>query len=183
FEPADLVGVEDFRDGRWSHWVAPFGRNALEPGAPGAPAQPLGVATFVRRGLGLLLDFSASLARPARPAEASIVLSGSPAPPAAPGTDALAQLGELMRRAEIAAMVGAIESIRLLRSGIPEGGPLAGVVVASLERMRAEFAERLRRDVDAQRAAGLADMVVTAIQGTIRDGLLTAPDGFGRIDH
>src|SRR5437764_5364611 len=53
FEPADLVGVEDFRDGRWSHWVAPFGRNALEPGAPGAPAQPLGVATFVRRGLGL----------------------------------------------------------------------------------------------------------------------------------
>jgi uncharacterized protein with NAD-binding domain and iron-sulfur cluster len=179
FAPADLVGVEDHRDGAWSHWVARFGRNGLEPGAaPDGPPE-LGVATFVRRGLALLVDVSASLGRPA--AAPVAVLSGSPDPPR--GGDPLAQFGELMRRAEIAAMVGAVESLRLLRSAIPQGSPLASVVLGSLERMRGDLAERVRRDTDAQRAAELADLVITAIQGTIRDGLLSDPAGFGAVDH
>src|SRR5215211_2793347 len=88
-----------------------------------------------------------------------------------------------MRRAELAAMVGAVESIRLLRSSIPEGSPLAAVVIGSLERMRADVGERVRRDIDARRATEVADLVITALQGTIRDGLLTDPAGFAAIDH
>ena len=61
FAPADLVGVGDRRDGSWSHWVAAFGRNDGEPGDGGAADGPLSVVTFVRRGLGLLLDFSDSI--------------------------------------------------------------------------------------------------------------------------
>jgi uncharacterized protein with NAD-binding domain and iron-sulfur cluster len=177
FGPADLVGVEDDRDGGWSHWVTAFGRNDLEPGTADEGAPPMGVATFVRRGLGLLLDFLGSLE--GRPRAGAVTLSGSAQPPA----DPLSQFGDLMRRAELAAMVGAVESIRLLRSSIPEGAPLASVVIGSLERMRADVAERVRRDVDASRAAELADLVITAIQGTVRDGLLTDPAGFAAVDH
>jgi len=175
FAPADLVGVEDKRDGAWSHWVTAFGRNDLEPGTAGEGDAPLGVATFVRRGLGLLLDFSGSLG----PRAGAVFLSGSAQPP----PDPLSQFGELMRRAELAAMVGAVESIRLLRSSIPEGSPLAAVVIGSLERMRADVGERVRRDIDARRATEVADLVITALQGTIRDGLLTDPAGFAAIDH
>jgi uncharacterized protein with NAD-binding domain and iron-sulfur cluster len=184
FGPADLVGVEDRRDDGWSHWVTAFGRNSLEPGVTGDATGPLGVAAFVRRGLGLLIDFSGSLGQGPRDVGAgNVVLSGSPEPPAAAGPDALAQFAELMRRAEIAAMVGAVESIRMLRASVPEGGPLAAIVVGSLERMRADIAARVRRDIDARRAAELADLVIAAIQGTIRDGLLTDPAGFAAVDH
>src|SRR5690242_2400846 len=60
FAPADLVGVEDDSTGAWAHWVAAFRRTPGEPGGPGVPPV-LTVAEFVRRGVGLLLDFAASL--------------------------------------------------------------------------------------------------------------------------
>lgn len=187
FAPADLVGVGDRRDGSWSHWVAAFGRNDGEPGDGAAADGPLSVVTFVRRGLGLLLDFSDSIGAPAVPPGASgparVVLSGSPVPPRPDGSAAVRELGELLRRAEIAALVGAIESIRMLRAGVPRGGSLATLVLGYLDRIRTELLERVRRDTDAARSAELADMVISALQGVIADGLLTDPAGFAVVDH
>jgi uncharacterized protein with NAD-binding domain and iron-sulfur cluster len=178
FTPADLVGVEERRDGAWSHWVAAFARNDQEPGAPGtapASADPLPVATFVRRGLGLLLDFTDSVRKPG-----AVVLSGSPEPPRPPPAAAFA---DLLRRAEVAALVGAVEGLRLLRAGAEPGGPAAGAIVGYLDRLRAELAGRLEREEGGRRSAALADLVATTLQGTIRDGLLTRPSGFAAIDH
>jgi uncharacterized protein with NAD-binding domain and iron-sulfur cluster len=181
FSPTDRVGVGDASGDDWSHWVATFGRDDEEPGAAGAPGRPLSVAAFVRRGLRLLLDFSASI-RP-EPVPAGVVLSSRPdPPPVRAAASPLAELGALLRQAEIAAMIGAVESIRLLESALPRGGPLAATVLAYLEGMRDEVAGRLRRQHDGRRASEVADLVITCLQGAIRDGLLLHPAGFAAID-
>jgi uncharacterized protein with NAD-binding domain and iron-sulfur cluster len=181
FEPADRVGVEDRRDGHWSHWVATFARNHREPGADADAGQPLSPATFVRRGLSLLLDFSESIRRGQVPAApAGVVLSASPTPPA---RGSVPPVGALLRQAEIAAMVGAVESIRLLRATVPGSNPLAAFVVDYLGRMRADLVARVREADDARRAWELADLVITCLQGAVSDGLLTDPGGYAAIDH
>jgi uncharacterized protein with NAD-binding domain and iron-sulfur cluster len=182
FTPIDRVGVEDRPGGSWSHWVATFASNDREPGTDDDDDQALSVAAFVRRGLRLLLDFSDSLRRTQATSGArSLVLSSSPEPPWE--TAGFADFGELLRRAEIAAMVGAVESIRLLRETVPRGGPPAPFVLGYLDRLREDLLARVRRTDDARRAEELADLVISCIQGTIRDGLLTDPAGFGAIDH
>jgi uncharacterized protein with NAD-binding domain and iron-sulfur cluster len=181
--PADHVGVEDRRGGSWAHWVATFSRTRGEPGAHEEPWQPLSVAEFARQGLTLLLDFFASI-RPqqARPAPA-VVLSGSPRPPAPADGPSLGDFGELLRQAEIMAMIGAVEAIRLLPTVAPRSDSAAGLLLDSLERLRDGIAASLRRDDDARRAGDLADLVVTCLLGTVRDRLLTDPAGFAAIDH
>ena len=182
FAPADLVGVEDRGGGGgWSHWVATFGRNGAEPGTRSDAGRQLSAATFVRRGLALLLDFSSSIGRRGR--SPSVTLSGSAEPPPASGPAALGDLTEILRRAEIAALVGAMESIRLLEAAIPRGGSLATLVLGYLDRMRGDLVDRLHRDDGARRSAELADIVISAMQGTIRDGLLTDASGFAAIDE
>jgi uncharacterized protein with NAD-binding domain and iron-sulfur cluster len=181
FSPADRVGVGDGLADDWSHWVATFGRNDEEPGAAGAPGRPLSVAAFVRRGLRLLMDFSGSIRR--QPVAAGVVLSARPDPPRAAGAASpLAELGAVLRQAEIAAMVGAVEAIRLLETALPRGGPLAATVLTYLDAMRDDVAARLRRQRDGRRAAEAADLVITCLQGAIRDGLLLHPAGFAAID-
>jgi uncharacterized protein with NAD-binding domain and iron-sulfur cluster len=181
FSPADRVGVGDGVGDDWSHWLATFGRNDEEPGAAGAPGRPLSVAAFVRRGLRLLLDFSGSIRR--QPVAAGVVLSGRPDPPRAAGAASpLAEVGAVLRQAEIAAMVGAVEAIRLLETALPRGGPLAATVLTYLDGMRDDVAARLRRQRDGRRAAEVADLVITCLQGAIRDGLLLHPAGFAAID-
>ncbi len=135
----------------------------------------------MRRGLALLLDFSSSIGRRGR--SPGVTLSGSAEPPSASGPAALADLTEILRRAEIAALVGAMESIRLLEAAIPRGGSLATLVLGYLDRMRADLVDRLHRDDAARRSAELADIVISAMQGTIRDGLLTDASGFAAIDE
>jgi hypothetical protein len=149
FSPAERVGVGDGLGDDWSHWVATFGRNDEEPGGAGAPGSPLSVAAFVRRGLRLLVDLSASIRR--EPVPAGVVLSGRPEPPPARGGSPLADMGAVLRQAEIAAMVGAVEAIRLLETALPRGGPLPATVLAYLEGMRDDVAARLRRQHDGRR--------------------------------
>ena len=147
FAPADLVGVEDRGGGSWSHWVATFGRNGAEPGTRSDAGRQLSAATFVRRGLALLLDFSSSIGRRGR--SPGVTLSGSAEPPSASGPAALGDLAEILRRAEIAALVGAMESIRLLAGGDSArrlaGGARARLPRPDARRPRRPAAPRRRR--------------------------------------
>jgi uncharacterized protein with NAD-binding domain and iron-sulfur cluster len=185
FTPAERVGVGDGSGDDWSHWVASFGRNDEEPGAAGGTGGPLSVATFVRRGLRLLVDLSGSIRRrEAAPEPAGVVLSSLPHPPAPPdGARPLAELTAVLRQAEIVAMVGAVEALRLLATALPRGEGLTATVLASLDGMRDDVAARLRRQDDGRRAAEVADLVITCLEGAIRDGLLLDPAGFAAIDH
>jgi uncharacterized protein with NAD-binding domain and iron-sulfur cluster len=72
--------------------------------------------------------------------------------------------------------------MRVLRAGIPRGGSLPGLLLGYLERMRGELLARVDRSDDTRRATELADMVISAIVGIIRDELLTDASGFAAID-
>lgn len=176
FAPADRVGVADRVGPVWSHWMATFTRNDDEPGRADPRQQPLSAATFVRRGLDLLLDFADSSAarRSPAPAPRAVVLSGSPQPPPAPPV----HLDVLLRQAELLTMVGAVQSLRLLSAGVPADG----LVLDFLDRIQQDIALRVGADDDARRAGYLADLVVACLRGIIRDGLLAGPAGFASID-
>ena len=122
FSPAERVGVGDGFADDWAHWVATFGQNDEEPGAAGAPGRPLSVAAFVRRGLRLLLDFSGSIRRSRASRRRAQRWAGSAARCGRRVT--AGRNGRGAAPAEIAAMVGAVEAIRLLETALPRGGPL-----------------------------------------------------------
>ncbi len=184
FAPADQVGVQDYADGSWAHWIATFSRAAGEPGIEDRTDRgSLAVSTFLRRALNLLMDFAASLeSRPL--VAAGVVLSGSPEPPGpAPGVDDLDAASRLLRRMETGAMVTALEALRLVSaSGVPRDSP-AGRILGRLASLRDTIAARAGDSEDSRRAAELANMLSSCIQGIVADQLLTDPRGFGAIDH
>jgi uncharacterized protein with NAD-binding domain and iron-sulfur cluster len=185
FVPAGRVGVaEQDHHGHWSTWVATFAEDRREPGTPGAQ-RPLTVAGFVRRSVRLLLDLSASLSPPGRPAPPRVVLSASPRPPgtrvgAVPN---LADLGGWARRAEAAAVVAAATASEVLGSVARPDELLTSVVVEHLDRLRLEWTERVRRDEVARRMWQVAGLVLACAQGALSDGLLSRPEGFAALDH
>ena len=190
FSPAGRVGVEE-RTGRgWQHWVATFSTTTGEPGDEGTPGGTASVGEFLRRGVRLLADFSASLLEmraaeqsPVVGREPAVVLSGSPRPPqptgrAGPGPG---NLGGLLRQAQFAVVIAAVEGIRLLGSAVPAGS--LDVVAEQLDRMRIDLEVVIGRgDPSLRRLGDLVDLVVTCCLGIVRDRLLLDPRGFGAID-
>ena len=107
------------------------------------------MAEFLRRGVRLLADFSASLLE-MRAADRSattdvaptVVLSGSPQPPRAPRSTErrdgpVGDLGGLLQQAQFAVVIAAVEGIRLLGSAVPAGS--LDVVAEQLDRMRVDL--------------------------------------------
>lgn len=193
FSPAGRVGVEE-RTGRgWQHWVATFSTTSGEPGDDGTPGGTGSVAEFLRRGVRLLADFSASLLE-MRAADRSattdvaptVVLSGSPQPPRAPRSTErrdgpVGDLGGLLQQAQFAVVIAAVEGIRLLGSAVPAGS--LDVVAEQLDRMRVDLEVVIGRgDASLRRLGDLVDLVVTCCLGIVRDRLLVDHRGFGAID-
>jgi uncharacterized protein with NAD-binding domain and iron-sulfur cluster len=172
--PAHRVGVQVGCGDSWAPWVATFSGNDLEPGTAPVGAGPLSVATFVQRGLQLLVDFARSLTlEPAR-----VVLSGSPQRPRSPGG-----AGGLLRQAELALTVAIAEAARLFGDAVARTpAPLAPILLDVLDQVREAFVPRIRRDAAGRRTAELADLVLSCLTGAVWDGLLTSPDGFSTID-
>lgn len=187
FAPAGRVGVEERHGRGWQHWVATFSRTEGEPGdatGPGGTGSPL---EFVRRGVRLLGDFSTSLlemrapSAPSPDASPAVVLSGSPQPPTreteARGVDAAG----LLQQARFAAIVAAVEGLRLLGQAIPTG--TLDALAEQLDRMRVDLDVVLTRgDPSLRRLGELADLVVTCCLGIVVDRLLGDPAGFAAID-
>jgi uncharacterized protein with NAD-binding domain and iron-sulfur cluster len=181
FLPAGRVGVEDRADGSWSHWVASFDHNDVEPGWVGGPAGPFSVPALLQRGLRLLIDFAASLDQPPEPATAGVVISA-----VAPTRRARPVIGDLLRvvrQAEIAGIVGTVESLQLVRQSASELDRLAPSLLGFLERTREELLARVRRDSQARRSWQLADMVIACLRGSLLDGLVRGVNALASIDH
>ena len=188
FTPAGRVGVAEEAGGRWSSWVATFSGDADEPGGAPAGAGPPTVAQFVRRSVQLLLDLSSSLGHGRPPAAPGVFLSGSARPPGAGATAgdpsrSLSGFGDLARQAEAAALVAAVTTAEVLGSSARPVEPLSSLVVEHLDRLREDWAERVRRDPAARRLWQVAGLVLACARGAASDGLLAGPDGFAAIDH
>jgi uncharacterized protein with NAD-binding domain and iron-sulfur cluster len=189
FVPAGRVGVADEYNGRWSPWVATFTSDADEPGAVPSPAGRLTVARFVRRSVQLLLDLSSSLGRTdQRIPPHGVFLADSARPPGVSSKlddpfRSLADLGDLARQAEVAALVAAVTVAELLGAAARPGEPLSSVLVEHLDRLRLEWTDRIRRDRAARRLWQVAGVVLACARGAANDGLLSGPAGFAAIDH
>lgn len=200
FAPADQVGIEDDLGGSWAHWVATFRRQPGEPGRADPPptasdtcpphldagAGPsdaaASVVSFVRRGLTLLLDFAASLQADGAGAPAArVTLTGSAVPPWTASASRTVSIEQLLRQAEIAALVGALEALRLV-GRVPSTGAAMEFVLARFDRLQRELDVRSRTDPDSRRSAQLADLVLTCLRGVVRDRLLSDPRGFSAAD-
>jgi len=193
FAPAGRVGVEEATGRGWQHWVATFRPTTGEPGDEGHSGGTASVSEFLRRAVGLLADFSTSLlemraadADGARTRDqvAAVVLSGSPQPPVArpgvrPGGER--DLGGLLQQAQFAAVIAAVEGIRLLGRSVPAGS--LDVLAEQLDRIRVDLEVVVTRgDPSLRRLGELADLVVSCCLGIVSDRLLTHPAGFGAID-
>jgi uncharacterized protein with NAD-binding domain and iron-sulfur cluster len=185
FAPADRVGIGDELDGAWSHWLATFRQN---PGVPGTarPADPTSVtARFVRRGLGLLADFSASLGdgqgAPGSSPRTPILSASSRAPRPRTGSR-LGALDGWFRQAALVSVVGTGELLRLTERA---GGDRAArsLVLGRLQQLSREVAAATRHSPRLSRSADLANLVLACLEGTIRDDLLRNPAGFAAVDH
>ena len=188
FTPTGRVGVAEEADGRWSSWVATFSGDADEPGGIPAGAGAPTVAQFVRRSVQLLLDLSSSLGHGRPPAAPGVFLSGSARPPGVGVTAedpyrSLSGFGDLARQAEAAALVAAVTAAEVLGNSARPVEPLSSLVVEHLDRLREDWAERVRRDPAARRLWQVAGLVLACARGAATDGLLAGPDGFAAIDH
>jgi len=170
FLPAGRVGVDD--------WVATFDGDGRLPGLGAEPSGPASVLALIQRGLRLLLDFSASLDEEREAPK--VVISAVAAPPRANAAD---ELMRMLRRAEIAGLVGAVESLRLVREGVPALRSLTPSLLGFLDRTREALLARFAHEPDARRSWQLADMIGACVRGAIRDGLAASPDTFAAIDH
>ena len=183
FSPAERVGVGDGFGDDWSHWVATFGQNDEEPGGSRRPR-----ASSVRGGVrpqgpsppaGLLLRrYGESRCRPASCSAAGPIRRRRAAP-----------------RSPLAEMGARAAPSR------DRGHGRAPWRRSGCSRPRCRAAGRLRQrcsrtsracattwprdcagDTTAAGPAEVADLVITCLQGAIRDGLLLQPAGFAAID-
>src|SRR3954447_1192002 len=131
--PSDVVGAAARHGGDWSHWVARFSSDAQEPGTAGRADRPLSGISFFARGLRLLADFMESIRDEPPTPSPWVVMSASPNPPrgAAPG-----DFAAVVRQAEIAALIAAVESLHTLRAGVAPRSGLAGQLLTFLDRAR-----------------------------------------------
>jgi uncharacterized protein with NAD-binding domain and iron-sulfur cluster len=190
FFRAGVVGVEDGFGGQSSPWIAGFAYDDGVPGRAKRRGQAMTVAEFVRRAVRLLATAFES-AGPVEPATAErhgVFLTASPVPPGAPVPQrgeitSLAQFGKLVRRAEFAGLIAAIEGLALLaRLGGGTSERATHAAAEQVDQFRAELALRVNRSPEGRRLAQVVDLVVGCVLGALEDRLLVG-DGFARIDH
>jgi len=164
--PAGTLGLED-RDGdggSWRHWLGRFSPNDQLPGEPDATGRDLTVVEFVRRALGLVVDFLASL------------------PP--PGAPDRSGPGGIVAGGFTVAMAAAFEAARLAGEGTPclGTGPLVASLDAALEALGASLGDSVRSSPDLRRTWHLVSVMTAVVRGIVAEGLLTNPEGFRAIN-
>lgn len=187
FVPADLIGAAS-RDGKDAPWIAHFSRNHLEPGDPQRPARPLTIVDFVARSINLVIDAIRSLSRrEIANAPTGLYLSTAPNPRGDRRQNrvltSLSDLGEVVRLAELGALVAAVEALALADSVGPLSGALRDGVLAQLGSIRDDLDARLSGNEDGRRMRAVVDLVITMARGMVADGLLAGPERLATIDH
>lgn len=182
FQPASEIGLEDFRDGRWDHWVATFSPNDEVPGEPDAGSGPMSVLDFVRRSLGLLADFYGSLEDQSVP-PGKITLSASPTPPDEAGPWGLDPgLGKKLMASVLAAAMQGVSVVRSEQQLLTGTIPGLERVGAALDQLHRRLRAMVLKDNAARQLWALADLMFTTVRGILADGLLTHPKGFSAIN-
>jgi uncharacterized protein with NAD-binding domain and iron-sulfur cluster len=175
--PADDVGLAEWKEPAWSHFVTRFSGNDAIPGEPGAEDRPIQPLDMASRALRLLLDFHQAVATRRPPAH--VYVSGSPMP-RSEASDSAATLVRGAGLTALAALLEVVERSARLATGLESG--LAGSLASVLHGWRDGTRRVLLADPAARRTWQLVDLIVTNVQGMAADGLLSGT-GYERIDH
>ena len=174
--PVGDVGLADWQESGWSHFVTRFSGNDAVPGEPTAEDRPIRPLDMAARGLRLLIDFHQAVSRPRT--AAGVYVSGSPVPRAE-----ASDWATLVRGAGLTAMAALLETVdrgtRLAAGGLDYR--LSQSLAAALGAWRDGMRQVVLADPAARRTWQLVDLIVTNVQGMAVDGLLSADD-FARID-
>jgi uncharacterized protein with NAD-binding domain and iron-sulfur cluster len=185
FVPAEHVGVADRSPRGGEPWLASFGRNRFEPGDPSAASTPMSGAVFAERAVGLLVDLWTSLGRNRQP-PVGVFLTASPRPPGAAARldplRSLADFGDAVRQAELAALVAALRAIdELDRSGVVSG-TVRKTMTDQLAQLRGALRTRLGNDDRGRRLWHLTDLLIACLRGMVADDLLRGVRRYPTID-
>ncbi len=182
FLPQHHVGVEDVHGGEWSHWLATFAGNDREPGGAGA-GEPPSIVAFIEQALRLLTEFARSVRPAAEPQPDGLVLSSHPQPPRRGVGAWNATFATLLRTSEITATIAIVESLRVLEAALAPSSALALRLSERVQRIREDLLQTLDQAADSRRSRQLADLLLTCIQGALRDGLVGPAPDFASIDE
>lgn len=181
FRPAHEIGLEEFRDGSWHHWVAAFSLNDQVPGEPEAESGPMSVIEFVKRSVQLLADFYGSLEDRASP-PGRITISSSPISPDRDGNMFQTSVGKKLMASVLAAAMEAVSVIRAEQQLATRSLPVLEPLGEALNRLHQRLRQLVLPDDATRHLWSLADLMVTTVRGILADGLLTHPDGFAAIN-
>jgi uncharacterized protein with NAD-binding domain and iron-sulfur cluster len=189
FYPAPYAGLADrSAGGQWSTWTALMPPGAGLPGDPGRAPQRWTLTDYVLRSIGLV---AALLERTAAP-------RGSPARADAPRGSGLLDgspdmvVTHMLRLAQqltpLATLAAVIEAMRLLQTvlGAVQAYPFEIVRTfheAVEQGARARLRSLIAGDDELRRVWEIVDILLAVIRGSLREGLLFAPDGFDAIDR
>src|SRR5262245_46243107 len=184
FVPAEHVGVADRGPQGAEPWLASFGRNRFEPGDP-SPARSMSSAAFAERAVGLLSDMWTSLSRSRRP-PAGVFLTASPRPPAADARldpwRSLADFGDTVRHAEMAATVAALHALEEFDRSSLLGGTVRQAVAEQLSQLRLALGARIGKDHTSRRLWHVSDLFIACLRGMVADDLLRGVRHYPTID-
>lgn len=162
--PSDNLAMADRSGDDWSIWPGLFARNDELPGEPHANGRELTVVGFLRRALGLILDFADSVDQRSA---GRLVLSSSPQP-------GPARWIETVQRA-------VRTTLTTLTNPLPAQAIAAGLFARPLEAIH-EALDHERRPEHTRRLWLLLSLLTATIRGLIVDNLITDPRGFRAIN-
>jgi uncharacterized protein with NAD-binding domain and iron-sulfur cluster len=185
FVPAEHIGVADRSTGGGEPWLASFGRNRFEPGDPSAAQSPMGGAAFAERAVALMVDLWTSLGRNRQP-PAGIFLTASARPPGAAARldplGSLADFGDAVRHAELAAIVAALRAMDEFERSSLVGGTVRKAMTDQLAQLRAALRPRIGNDDRGMRLWHLTDLLIACLRGMAADDLLRGVGRYPTID-
>jgi len=182
FKPDRLTGVkDDHHDGTASHWLTWFPPGAGTPGDPDAPPRMFSASEYMARGFQLLEATLLSARR-------DEVLDAKEENPEglSPSSTPIEQVSRIFRLGQLGSIAVAVEAVHAARLIAESPTLISFPVLAKVVDMLSEFVNRrvhalVSRDTEMKRLFELIDLTLTAMRGSLQDGLISHPDGFDAI--
>lgn len=182
FKPDRLTGVkDDHHDGTASHWLTWFPPGAGTPGDPDAPPRMFSVKEYMARGFQLLEATLLSARR-------DELLDAKEDNPDATGPNVtpMEQISRILKLGQLGSIAVAVEAVHAARLIAESPTLVAFPMLTKVVDLLSEFVTRrvhalVSRDTEMKRLFELIDLTLTAMRGSLQDGLISHPDGFDAI--
>ncbi|MDB2352581.1 NAD(P)-binding protein [Luminiphilus sp.] len=182
FKPDRLTGVkDDHHDGTASHWLTWFPPGAGTPGDPDAPPRMFSASEYMARGFQLLEATLLSARR-------DEVLDARDDNPEAmsPSSTPMERVSRILRLGQLGSLAVAVEAVHAARLIAESPTFMSFSMLTRVVDMLGDFVSQrvhalVSRDTEMKRLFELIDLTLTAMRGSLQDGLISHPEGFDAI--